>query len=138
AGTNDLGEFRLYNVPAARYFLKAGPQQMRLSGSAEDAESYYPVFFPGVADPAGATALDLTPGQQLRDLTIVMRRVRLATIRGKVIAPTGASLTIGMMTVSSDNGTSSTTRVLDDKDGKFVFYGVPPGHIYLIASYTAA
>src|SRR5439155_2821979 len=82
--------------------------------------------------------LELTPGQQLRDLTITMRKVRLASIRGKVNAPPGATMSIGMMTTSSEGGTSTSTRNLEDKEGKFAFYGVPPGQIYIVASYASA
>ena len=50
------------------------------------------------------------------------------------IAPQGATgVSIGLMVVS-ENGSSSTSTNLDDKDGKFALFVVSPGLVYLLGN----
>lgn len=108
-----------------------------MSTSSDDAETFAITYCPNSQSPSNAALTDLTPGQQLRCLNVTMRKARFATIRGRVIAPAGASVSIGLMT-KSENGTSSSSRGFNDKDGKFELFGIPPGQVYLTGSYTNA
>ena len=49
ASSNDLGEYRIFDVPAGKYFLKVGQRNLQLNGSAESAEAYGSVFYPGLS-----------------------------------------------------------------------------------------
>jgi Carboxypeptidase regulatory-like domain len=134
--TDDFGNYRIYNLAPGRYYLKAGPPGMRLSPNPDEAESFMPAFYPGAADASGATPLNVTPGQQLQGLNLALRKARLATIRGRVIAPAGAeNLVVGLMVVSGQ-GSSSTMRSVQDKDGKFELFGIAPGPVFLTGGYT--
>jgi hypothetical protein len=133
--SNDLGEYRIYDVPPGRYFLKVGQRNTRLNPTAEDGEAYSSVFYPGFPQVSGAIVQEVTPGAQLRNLNFNLRQTRYATLRGKVVAPQGAtSVNAGMMIVT-DNGSSSSSGDVKGKDFQFEFFGVNPGPLYLTGSY---
>ena len=130
--SDDLGEFRIYNVPSGKYFLKAGASRP-FGRSMENVEGFVPAFFPGTPNASNAAPIDLTPGQQLKGMNMVMRQAKLAVIRGRVIVPDGVSAEAGLM-ITSDSGTSSNSGGTD-KDGKFEFI-VPPGRVYVFGGFT--
>jgi hypothetical protein len=135
ATTNDLGEYRIFDVPAGKYFLKVGQRNLRLNNNPDDGEAYGTVFYPGYPQVSGAMVQEVTPGAQLRNLTFNLRKTRYATLRGKVVAPPNAtSVSAGMMIVS-DNGQSSSSGDVRGKDNQFEFFGVNPGPLYLTGSY---
>jgi hypothetical protein len=135
ATTNDLGEYRIFDVPAGKYFVKINPQRLGLNHT-DTERSFAPVFYPGVLQVSGATMQELTPGQQLRGINFNLRNTRFATIRGQVIGPPGASLNAGLL-IAMDGGSSSTGGGTNG-DGQFTFHGVPPGPIYVTGGYSIA
>jgi hypothetical protein len=135
ATSDDLGEYRIYNLEPGRYFLKVGPQLLQLRLNAEPADGYVPVFYPGVLEASAAAPVDLLAGQQVRGLGFTVRQHRQASIRGHVSAPAGASITVGLMTMT-ENGSSSTSMGIGDKAGKFELTGIPPGGIWVTGSYN--
>jgi len=59
--TNDLGEYRIFNLPPGKYFMKAQRQPAAPSGCGpDDVENvtYAPVFYPGVAEPNSGAQLE--------------------------------------------------------------------------------
>src|SRR5579864_6512120 len=65
--TNDLGEYRLFEVRHGRYYLKANKQMMGGFGPGPGVdESYASSFHPGSADVTGASLLEIAAGQQMR------------------------------------------------------------------------
>ena len=137
AQSNDLGEYRIFDLPAGHYFVKINPAQFNFDRDARTAsESYASVFYPGVVQVTQAIPQDLAPGQQLRGLTFNLRKVHAATISGKVIAPPDATnISAGRM-IYSEGSSSSTSGDTDRKTGKFSFASVPPGSIFLTGSYV--
>lgn len=136
ATSNDLGEYRIFDVPPGKYYLKVGQRNVKLNSNAEDSEAYGSVFYPGYPQVSGAIVQEVTPGSQLRNLNFNLRKGRFATVRGKVIAPPNATgVSAGMMIVT-DNGSSSTSSDIKGKDFNFEFFGVSPGPLFLIGSYV--
>jgi uncharacterized protein (DUF2141 family) len=138
AESNDAGEYRIFDLPPGRYLVKINPRALRFDGG-RDENSYGSVFYPGVPQVSGAIPQDVAPGQQLRGLTFNLRKVHVASIRGKIIAPPDATgLSCGIL-IATDGGSSSTsTNVNDSKTGKFELNGVAPGSIYVTGSYVSA
>lgn len=132
--TDDRGEYRMYDVPAGKYLLKFAHRGMRL-GRPDDAEYYAATFFPGVSEAASAAPFEIKPGQQLSGIGITLRKARLATIRGRVIAPPNISVNVGLM-ISNERGTSTTSNSIDDKEYRFVLPGLAPGLIYVTGNYS--
>jgi hypothetical protein len=134
--TNDLGEYRVYNIPPGKYYLKAASNRMSLRTSEDNSPVYAPIFFPGAPDAASAQPFELAGGQQLVNLGFSVRRSKLATIRGKVLAPPDSHPSVGLMVVS-ENSSSSSSRGIDDKDGKFALFGIQPGTVILTGQYQS-
>ena len=135
ASSNDLGEFRIFDVPAGKYFLKVGQRTVQLNSDPESAEAYASVYYPGFPQVSGAIVQEVAPGAQLRNLNFNLRKVRYATIRGRVAAPPNASSVDAGLMIVSDNSSNSTSTNTTGKDFHFEFFGVAPGPLYLTASY---
>jgi hypothetical protein len=137
ATSNDLGEYRIFDLPTGKYFVKINPPQLQtFGGEPGPRDSYATVYYPGVQQVTGAIPQDLAPGQQLRGLSFNLRKVHFATIRGKVIAPPDATSVNAGRLIAMENGSSSTSSNVEDRTGKFEFRNVPPGFIYLTGDYT--
>jgi hypothetical protein len=136
--TNDVGEYRIFDVPQGKYFIKTVPRGLRVSRNAEDAESYMSVYYPGVPEASAANAVEVGAGREIAGIDFMLRKARYATIRGRIVAPEGATnLSAGLMT-TSDSGTSTSTTSVEGKDGKFEIVGVAPGLVYLVGSFVAS
>jgi hypothetical protein len=136
AASNDLGEYRIYDLPAGKYFLKIDPPRL-FTGGPRPTDSFAPVFYPGVPQISGALVQEIAPGQQLRGLNFNLRHAHFATIHGQVIAPGGADTHAGLLIVTDGgDGTTSTGGGTGSPDGKFTFAGIPPGPIYVTGGYN--
>ena len=136
AASNDLGEYRIFDLPAGKYFLKVGQRSINLSAKAEDSEAYGSVFYPGFSQITGAIVQEVAPGAQLRNLNFNLRKIHYATLRGRVVAPPNATgVNAGMMVVN-ENSSSSSLIGTKGKDFQFEFFGVAPGSIYLTGRYV--
>jgi Carboxypeptidase regulatory-like domain len=98
-----------------------------------EAEAYLPIFFPGTPDESVATALELPPGADVRNIDIRVAPIRALRVRGLVL--NGASRQpmngVGVQLISL----GASPRVLQatsDDMGRYVIPKVPPGP-YLLA-----
>lgn len=131
--TNDLGEYRIYDLPAGRYYLKAGsPESL---GGHSAGESYGALYYPGTTDASAAATLDAGAGQTLEGMNLTLHLTRFANIRGRVMNP-GNGMVVGLMKVTEDGGTSSTNSGIDNASGRFELKGVSPGAYFLTARST--
>ena len=132
--SNDLGEYRIFDVPAGRYFLKAG--DWRMGSAQEDVVGYGILFYPGFPQVSGAIMQDVSPGAQLRNLNFNLRKARYANLRGRIVAPPNATgVTAGIWQVT-DSASNSTFYEVKGKDFQFEYHGIPPGQLYLTADYV--
>lgn len=150
ATTNDIGEFRAAGLRPGKYFVSAsssrrgfgpgggpgfGPSSQRAVEDATDA--FVPTFYPGSVDPAGATIIDLQPGQEQTGLVMELRRSPIFKVRGVIqgVSATAARLNIMLATggETDENSSSPPRNASVFRDGKFEVAGVPPGVYTLIA-----
>jgi hypothetical protein len=136
ATSNDLGEYRIFDLPAGKYFLKAGRRGLNLSAGPEDSEAFGSVFYPGLPQVSGATVQEVAPGAQLRNLNFNLRKIHYATLRGRVVAPANATGVYAGLMVVNGNSSSSSVIGTKGKDFQFEFFGVAPGSIYLTGRYV--
>jgi protocatechuate 3,4-dioxygenase beta subunit len=134
AMSNDLGEYRIYDVPPGRYYLKAGSMGMMGGGSSK--ESYGAAYYPGTPDSAAAAAIEVGGGQTLEGIDLTLHPTKVANIRGRVMNRGGSNLTVGLLRFTEDGGSSSSNSGVNDPDGKFELKGVSPGSYFLTAQST--
>jgi hypothetical protein len=88
--TDATGEYRIFDLPAGTYFLRARPLSSQMPAMAQASESYAMIFYPNTPQPTEAAPINLAAGQEQRGLDLVLRPVSTATIRGRVVKPPGA------------------------------------------------
>jgi Carboxypeptidase regulatory-like domain len=145
--TNDLGEFRIFDLAPGRYYIAVNyrpeepfhrdapaPNQKLNTG-------YLPSYYPNTVDPARAQAISVGPGDEIRPVDFFLRTSRFVSVRGRVIcAIPGISTTSGRVSLNPQGpGLAQALQGLEDsfrpKDGSFVLRNVPPGFYDLTASY---
>jgi hypothetical protein len=144
--SNDRGEYRVYSLPAGRYFLLATPRGTPLTHPpdgglvAELQEPFAALYYPGVPDPASASQISLPEGGELADINFPLPRVRAVTLRGRILSPVedfaGSQLQV-VLAHNDNNAASYINRVsaaVDKSTGRFEFRGVAPGSYLLVAS----
>jgi protocatechuate 3,4-dioxygenase beta subunit len=134
AMSNDLGEYRIYDVRPGRYYLKAGTMGMMGGGALR--ESYGASYYPGTPDSAAAAAIEVGGGQTLEGIDLTLRPMKIANIRGRVMNRGGNNLTVGLLKFTEDGGSASNSTGVNDPDGKFELRGVSPGSYFLTAQCT--
>ncbi len=128
--TNDLGEFRLPNLPPGRLFLVAGRQNFGPRQS-KVKEAYPSIFYPNAPDISSAAPLEVTAGADLRGMDFRMRKIRAFRVGGKLIGmPAGQRSNITL--IPRDRGQSGMSffginNVQVAPDGSFEIPGVLPG-----------
>ena len=93
AATDSRGQYRLYGLPAGRYYLMAQCHEvlraphplMRVGPDADLPQMRYSVeFLPGPPDPTGASRLMVAAGADLQSVDFQMHVTPVVTVRGRV------------------------------------------------------
>jgi hypothetical protein len=136
--TDALGEFRLIDLPAGRYYVTAAPPRV---GTAPDAAAApfglaflaggasAPTYYPGTSDPDQADTVRVAHGQETGGLYLRILPARVASVSGIVVeslSGPGADYVVMLDPASVRTG-GSTLFSEPDRDGRFSFAGVPPG-----------
>jgi uncharacterized protein (DUF2141 family) len=138
--TNDLGEYRVYDLPSGKYYVSAVLRNAAQTALGKD--RYLPVYYPGSTDPLTAAQLEIPPGSQMRGIDMTLRRGPTVVVRGKIANPAadspgrGASVRLltrgsGLMTT-----TGQATPIRGDRD-TFEIRGVTPGAYTLVIDASA-
>lgn len=101
---NDLGEYRIFGVPAGRYKMRAILSNYAPFNSGEQ-EEFAPTYYRGQPDGAGAASIDLRARQTLRGVDMVALRTATRRVQGTVMAVSGRGDVI-QVTVSSRDPSS--------------------------------
>ncbi|HKV80729.1 MAG TPA: carboxypeptidase-like regulatory domain-containing protein [Candidatus Sulfotelmatobacter sp.] len=144
--TNDLGEYRIANLPAGNVYISvspppdfkslienAGPTADARNAKADPSPSttYQTTYYPGTADRSQATPIPLHPGDEF-PANFTLTPSPSLSIRGSVVnVPPRASATI--MLQSRDFGLVLNGAEMH-KDGSFVIHDVSPGSYTILAS----
>ena len=110
AMTDNIGRFRIENVPPGRYYVTAGLVQQ-------------PTYYPGLASVAGATAISVSGGATVTGINFGMVVPPVITVQGRVVTPLGVAR--GNLRVSSSGIPFPGVPVAPD--GSFVMDRVRPG-----------
>ena len=138
--TNDLGQYRVYNLMPGQYILHAS-----LPGDLADEKAgitYVPTFYGDTTDPGAAVPISVQPGSETQNVDINVRPVRAVRVRGQLVnqasgqAAQGAYVALQPRTAAS--GSEVEARFLaqgfgrynggtNDAQGHFEIRGVPAG-----------
>lgn len=127
--TNDLGEYRIFDLEPGRYYLVAGSVRPTYGD-----ETLGPAYFPGTPDAAAATPIEVGAGQPAEGIDLTLHPSKVAHIRGQVMNP-GNNLTVGLYHITG-NGSGTSSSSVDDPKGKFDLPDVAPGSYTLLAEAT--
>jgi protocatechuate 3,4-dioxygenase beta subunit len=141
--TNDLGEYRLFGLAPGRYFLcSVYPHWNRGSeDEPKDAqnEGYAKLYYPGTPDTAKAGPITIKAGEEASSIDILMRKVPVHQIRGKVYNQISHKPGVGvniLLVPTTNNGEWNfwAPTTVQKPDGSFVLQEVLPGS-YTLASF---
>jgi hypothetical protein len=146
--TNDLGEYRIYDLIPGRYFMAVSydPWSFHEGFEAKPGrrllkKGYPAMFYPNTKDPSKALALVLNPGDELTGIDFRMELVAMNTVSGKILNMPAENAMRGTITISvfprgsSLLGYNSIGTRTVAKDGTFAIVWIPPGSYNLRASY---
>ncbi len=125
--TDDLGQFRLFNLPPGDYYLVA------LSGpfaGPDGAAGFALTYFPGTAVPMDAQVVTVDVGQDITGVTMQMSPARTATISGVTTDENGTPIQASVMLIPTSGGdvrAAIMARGESDPAGRFVFRNVASG-----------
>lgn len=158
--TDDRGEFRMWGFPPGSYVVGVmagftGAPNFRATTAAElqwarhppgpgaavttaprpaSAQTYAPVYHPGVADAAAATTITLAAGEDKGGVDTVVRPVFTSTVSGAVALPDGQPARGARVTLIGESGSAivntideTTTAVATAPTGRFIIPAVRPG-----------
>jgi protocatechuate 3,4-dioxygenase beta subunit len=135
ASTNDLGDYRIFDVPAGKYRLSVTPQQRYvvisggLTGAQQPgAEEYVPTYYPGVADLSASAELDVAAGALLQNINVRLVKMRTVHVRGHITLPQleGPQVNASIMLSSPDSPMPSRGSSMD-RQGNFDIASILPG-----------
>jgi protocatechuate 3,4-dioxygenase beta subunit len=153
AATNDLGEYRLFDIAPGKYLVSATysrvrPIVARVQDSSTSAPAVFPVdpgggedypltFYPGTADPAAAARIEIAPGAQTQNIDFRLLRTRTVSVRGRLANPAlgdrQSPITITLVRRNSLGIGSPNRSASVDRLGNFEFANVLPGSYVLTA-----
>ena len=144
AGTNDLGEYRLFGLDPGEYYIAATARAVRFQGrpGADPTEdrTHPTLYFPGVMDPAQAAPIRLRPGQEQGSVDFRMSMVRASRVKGRVTMADGNPLPRNVSVVLLPasgvffGGGARPSGGVNSNTGVFEVAGVLPGSYVVMAS----
>ena len=147
ASSNDRGEYRVYGLPAGRYYLLATLHGAPMSHPPDTGglvpemlDPFASLYYPGVLDPAAATQVPLPEGGEASDTDFNLQRIRAVTVRGRIHSPVDdfAGSHIQVVLAHNEGNTASSvgrlTATIDPATGRFEFRSVAPGEYLLLGT----
>ena len=140
--TNDLGEYRLFDLRPGRYFIRAeykpgeritGRGEVQGRGDDGAPQGFVPMYYPSSTDPARAVTVAVKAGEEIPALEVLLRRVEVFSVRGRVynmaLRRSNASYNVFLSPRDGDGWLSLPQRdaIVDDKNGAFTIHDLLPG-----------
>jgi hypothetical protein len=135
--TNDLGEFRIANLPPGEYLLVAAQSQPDRGPIAPAATAFVPTYYPGTTERNAARRLMLASGQTVNGLQFTMETAPAARVSGIVVDDVGrpqADAIVVMMQAPRADGSFTPMMKPAGQDGTFRFEAVAPGTYRILAN----
>jgi hypothetical protein len=141
ARTNDVGEYRVTNVPPGKFFLlvykSPDPREAKGSGAGKPDIGLLTTYFPNAATRDSATPLSVKVGQDVKDINVQMRSGPTFHIRGTVVGPiqNQGKLQVGAdLLLSNDSPPLQIIGAQVRQTGDFDIAGLGPGSYRIVLS----
>jgi len=128
AATDDLGEYRLYGLPAGKYFLATRQAQAGVP------ELVYPaVFYPSAVELGSAAPVTVAPGSEARDIDLHVEKAAAVTVRGLIAGPAVApggplpQLRVSLLDRAAIMAARPVANVMVQPGGRFEIPALAPG-----------
>jgi hypothetical protein len=141
ATTNDIGEYRLFNLTPGAYIVNASvqaPPMIVINGVAattDGRDGLGSIFYPGAADVSSAAAIAVVSGQTIGSIDLALTATRLSQVSGIAVDLEGRPLAGGSVSALPmgpvTGGQNYGGQLLPD--GTFIVAGLPPGQYRLRA-----
>ncbi len=135
--TDDLGNYRMYALPAGRYYVSATKASRRFRAGATGDVIYSTKFYPGTTDPTTATALEAKPGDTESGIDIMLTPMQPARLSGSVNGAGGRHGFFVMLQPADPEWTFAGGPVSQVQrmtpQGGFEILDAPPGSYILTA-----
>jgi Carboxypeptidase regulatory-like domain len=139
AQTNDLGEFRIANLPKGDYLVIATQQERMPFGVSgpSPATVFAPTYYPGTTERHSAHAITIRAGETAGDMWFSPVSSAAFTVSGVVVDEGGAPLPGAMITLMPGSQPEMPFPFLmgvADRNGAFTVSGVLPGEYFVFAN----
>jgi protocatechuate 3,4-dioxygenase beta subunit len=141
ANTDDLGTYRLYDLPPGHYIVKAQVREMRPAIPPNTQlnvpeTGFATVFYPGVGDETQASRVEVLPGAETAGTDFRLDRVPVYHVRGKT-GIGGTRFQVSLNTCGSAGQQAAASGISrESPDGKFDLADVPAGSYCLVATHN--
>jgi hypothetical protein len=138
AFTNDLGQFRLFNLSPGEYFVVATPAHSPREVGTPRRSGFVTTYYPGTQTPSDARRVVVRAGRDVGNIDFSLASGPLARVGIDAVdsrgLPLGREASATLSRVSDLYLSSSMRQAVRQDDGQFVFSEVPGGEYYLIVS----
>jgi hypothetical protein len=135
--TNDVGEFRLFNVPAGEYYVVAMYTPRQSNSNPGTRIGYVTTYYPASRTLGDARVVKVRAGQDTKRINVTMASSRLVRVSVHPVSSTGAPLGREARLILSRRDPvylSSRERYAREERGMFVFDDVSPGDYSLLVT----
>jgi hypothetical protein len=128
--TNELGEYRLFGLPAGRYYLGFAPERL-----ADWDPRYSARLYPDATDVKDAQPIDVKAGEEVGGRDFRLSRQEGVTVSGHLVGPDAPNTRVALVFASTEQP-GYQVAVKQTGDG-FTISHVPPG-TYTLRTWRAA
>jgi protocatechuate 3,4-dioxygenase beta subunit len=147
ARSDDRGEFRIFGLPARRYYVSAtrrgGPDEQFMvvmgdngpaAGGTGASEGYATTYYPGTTEMGSAAPIEVRAMEEQR-VNFTMVPTRVFKVSGRVVDASGQPVRQGMAMLMPRSGgfAFGPGGFSPIQNGKFEMRGVVPGSYYVMA-----
>jgi Carboxypeptidase regulatory-like domain len=132
AMTDDLGEYRIFELPAGRYvvYAKAAGEALLIE---QRPFSYVPAYYPNGEDTRSATEFPLAPGQVQQGVDFWLRRAPTFAIQGHIASSEGEHQGVMVYLLARASAGLAEKNPVPVVGGRFEIQAVLPGSYILAA-----
>lgn len=140
ADTNDLGEYRVFDLTPGRYYAVANYSPQTPQENAGSGGKYVPIFYPGADDVAHASLIDVAAGQEMSSIDFVLVPNHVVSVRGTVLnAMTGRPAKGSSVALQPSDPVSAVLglnpfNAVADANGSFEIDNVIPDSYVVVAN----